>query len=474
MYDSRLITILRHIDKREYRKINDLVNSPYFNKNQQVVQLFEYLRKLAPEFKPEKLNKKEVFRKAFPNKKITPAQQNKLMFALRELVETHLAIDYVDKRPHFMAKFLSKQYVAIGINDYALKILDDAVNFLHTQPESIEKYILINNYKTTINHLKPFVYTEENIQNIQASINNLNKIYMLQKMHYEITLTILREKYNTEIEQQGMNDLWKMYQTTGYDSTLLDTFSAIVLAFKSPLTLAAYHELKQRVFAKIDTFDPIEQGYCFRWLSTFFTYVTRTIESNRVEINTEYLNLYKIGFQKKYLLHSKTSATIFLNPFIVAGVLGDIEWCEYMMANYIDHVHASDNPHVVFFASVYLNFILENDEKVVELMHNKTIFYHKNSSLQILKFYQLISLFRLKRIDQLYATIDATRVFLYRQKNMNIEYRNHHLEGLKEYEYFFKIHEDKKKLKELLEKIKTSKMPKHWLRKEIERILLSN
>ena len=194
MYNSRLITILRHIDKREYRKINDLVNSPYFNKNQDVVQLYEYLRKLAPAFKPEKLIKEDVFKKAFPNQKITPARQNKLMFRLRELLEAHLAIQYADKNPHLIANFLSKQYANIGIDDYAVKILDDAVDFLHIQPESIEKYDLINSLNTTVNYLKSFTYTEENICSLQTAINHLDKRYILQKTQYEIILTILREK----------------------------------------------------------------------------------------------------------------------------------------------------------------------------------------------------------------------------------------------------------------------------------------
>lgn len=471
MHDSRLITILRHIDKKEYRKINDLVRSPYFNKNKDVEQLFKYLRKLAPEFKPEKLIKEDVFKKAFPDKKTTPARQNKLMFTLCKLIETHLAIDYVDRQPQFRAKFLFEQYTTMGIGDYAVKILNDAAHFFRNQPESIEKYALINHYNITINHLKSFSYAEEDIHIVQTSISNIDKLYMLQKMQYEITLITLKEKYNIEIEQSGINDLLKMYGDKQHNSPLLDIFVAIVQAFKSPLSLTAYHRLKRDVLVNIDSFQPLEQNYCFRWLATFFTYVTRAIKSNRDELNREYLDLYKKGFQEKYLLYTKISATVFLNPFMVAGIVGDIEWCEHMMDNYLDCLHASDRPHVDFFTTVYLNFILGNDEKVVEIMHNKTLLYHKNSSLQLLKFYQLLSLFRLKRFDELYDTIKATRVFLYRQKDMNIDYRQHHIEGLKEYEYFFKIHEDKNKLKELLEKIKTSQIPKHWLQKEIEKVL---
>lgn len=471
MYDSRLITILRHIDKKEYRKINDLVNSPYFNKNQEVVQLYEYLRKLAPEFKPEKLIKEDVFQKAFPNKKITPARQNKLMFALRELLEIHLTIDYVDKRPHFMTKYLSEQYISMNMDDYALKILNDTVDFLSKQPESTEIFTLINMHQFDAINLKSFAYKEENIQNIQGFIKDLDKIYMLRKMHYEIILTIISTEYNLQIEQQGMDAIWEIYRNAQHDSRLLDTVAAVAEKFKKPYTLDAYYQLKEIILANIDRFHPIEQKFCFGWLATFFTFVTRYTESNRKETDVEYLNLYKIGFQKNYLLHHKISTALFLNPFIVAGVLGDIEWCQHMMSNYVDYVYDTDKPNVAFFTNVYLNFVLENDDKVVELMHHKTMPYHKSSSHQLLKFYLLLSLFRLKKFDELYALTDNMRVFLYRQKNMNVSYRDKQLEGLKEYEYFFKIHQDKKKLKELLEKIKTSQMPKHWLQKEIEKNL---
>ena len=223
-------------------------------------------------------------------------------------------------------------------------------------------------------------------------------------MHYEIILAILSTEYNIQIEQQGMDAVWEIYRNTQHDSHLLDIVATIAKAFKNAYTLDTYHQLKKTVLTHIDSFHPIEQRFCFGWLTTYFTFVTRYTKSNKRETDVEYLNLYKAGFQQKYLLNHKISAPLFISPFMVAGVLGDIEWCRYMIANYMDCVYDVDKSNVVFFADVYLNFVLENDEKVVELMqHKTTMSYDKNSSHQLLKFYLMLSLFRLKRFDELYT-----------------------------------------------------------------------
>ena len=41
MHNSKIYSILEHFDKYEQNRLRKYINSPYFNKNQALIQLFE-------------------------------------------------------------------------------------------------------------------------------------------------------------------------------------------------------------------------------------------------------------------------------------------------------------------------------------------------------------------------------------------------------------------------------------------------
>ena len=56
MEGSKLIALLRTFDSKELRAFAGFVQSPFFNKQEKVIHLFEYLKKLAPKgFPPAEL-----------------------------------------------------------------------------------------------------------------------------------------------------------------------------------------------------------------------------------------------------------------------------------------------------------------------------------------------------------------------------------------------------------------------------------
>jgi len=50
--DSKLIDLLKVLTNREMRSFSEFVTSPFFNKKEKVIRLFEYLKKCHPDFKP--------------------------------------------------------------------------------------------------------------------------------------------------------------------------------------------------------------------------------------------------------------------------------------------------------------------------------------------------------------------------------------------------------------------------------------
>ncbi len=64
MQKSSLITILRTLTPQEFREFGEFVKSPYFNKNEKVITLYNVLKKYFPGFDSGSLTKEKVFKDA--------------------------------------------------------------------------------------------------------------------------------------------------------------------------------------------------------------------------------------------------------------------------------------------------------------------------------------------------------------------------------------------------------------------------
>ncbi|KXK55425.1 MAG: hypothetical protein UZ05_CHB002000582 [Chlorobi bacterium OLB5] len=65
MYKTGLIEILSRLTSKQMKELSEFVKSPFFNRNESVVKLFEFLRLNHPDFIPEKIEKRAGLQKAF-------------------------------------------------------------------------------------------------------------------------------------------------------------------------------------------------------------------------------------------------------------------------------------------------------------------------------------------------------------------------------------------------------------------------
>ena len=61
MQNSKLIQIISTLSKTELNKFGEMVVSPYFNKNQDVIRLYEVVYPAFPDFKDEEVDRHVVY-----------------------------------------------------------------------------------------------------------------------------------------------------------------------------------------------------------------------------------------------------------------------------------------------------------------------------------------------------------------------------------------------------------------------------
>ena len=78
MYKSKPITILRTFSKRDLRKFDDFIASPFFNKDKEgkLLQLYAILKANHPIYTPTNVDRNKVFQVLFPTYTIEKEEQN--------------------------------------------------------------------------------------------------------------------------------------------------------------------------------------------------------------------------------------------------------------------------------------------------------------------------------------------------------------------------------------------------------------
>lgn len=90
---SSLLDIFRTFSKQEMLRFEDFVRSPYFNKKENVLQLFLRFKKHAPFFESNDLKKENVWKALFPGKEYNYGIMKNLIHELTKLSETFILLE---------------------------------------------------------------------------------------------------------------------------------------------------------------------------------------------------------------------------------------------------------------------------------------------------------------------------------------------------------------------------------------------
>ncbi len=93
MHASKLVALLRTFRVSELRRFEDFLESPYFNRSEGLLELFRVLKKTAPDFSAEKLDRYEVWDIAHPGKPATEQDIATEMNALLRQAEAFLGFE---------------------------------------------------------------------------------------------------------------------------------------------------------------------------------------------------------------------------------------------------------------------------------------------------------------------------------------------------------------------------------------------
>lgn len=211
MHKSSLLEIIQTFTPKELTKFEDFVKSPFYNKNKNVIKLFEEVRKHAPDFSSAKLEKEKVWENLFPDLKYNYGIMKNLIFDLTKLADSYLTetqfrSDLLKQDQYSLEAYLEKGLSKIFNNKYSSILRKTASYPKGLNTINVNRYnnFLADVYNTKINFNNLFDHDKISIELlIKRDVAHISSLLVTMLGAYNDVIA-LQHDMNVSIEDNPL------------------------------------------------------------------------------------------------------------------------------------------------------------------------------------------------------------------------------------------------------------------------------
>lgn len=371
MIKSSLIEAVRTFSPKEMKELGEFVNSPFYNKNENVIKLFDVIRKAYPEFEESKIEKTKVFRKIFHSKPYKDSTMRLLMYYLSEAVEKYLAISRFSRNEFGFKRSLASEF-------YERDLIKDYEKVINAHKNHLEKV----KYKDEDYYMNNFIYLEENLnflylkyqgkyekfltkENLESVTNNLTYYYLLRVFKFYTVSLNTMSLYNIEIDTALFQNLLVNFDESSFSSMpLIDIYYHIILSFMEPDEEKHYFRIKELIVNNNDAIDRASQIDIFINLEN---YCHRKYRVGENKFLNESLQIYRLELERSLHLDRGYMSSQFYTSAVVTGCrLEEFEWVREFIEKYKKDLKKEWREPMYYYGLAFLENHTKNYEKALE------------------------------------------------------------------------------------------------------------
>ncbi len=468
MYSSKLIDLFYSLSKTQLRALRKFVRSPYFNKRQDVVDLFDLLYKTSLENRTA-LRKEVVFVKLFGNEKYSADKVDYTMSFLNKLIEQFLVHQRSIEDEVQAELALMKSYRQLGLT----KHFNQALHIARKRQQRSKR-------RDIDYHKKDFAIEVEQYQFMTTQKRDANK--NLQAVSKKLDLMLLAQKLKDGCRLLAHQAVAKQ----GYDFGLLEALLPYLEAHPELLENPGiglyyyyyqaatreqgsedyYREFKRVFLASTQAFSTEDQRDLY---TLALNYCVRQANMGQLTYQEELFEWHRVGLERKLLTdNGKLNPFKFNNITKLALRLEKIEWTANFIKKYKNLLDPVYRATYVNNAYAMLSFARGNYAETLERLQEmdyRELFIALDAKLLLIKVY-----YHLGEYDVLESFINSFKVFL-RRKDIMAYHQEMYRNFLRIVQKLVQLPSfDKDALTKLEKEIKdTQRLPeKQWLLEQIK------
>ncbi|MEO5583326.1 MAG: hypothetical protein ABIR66_11580, partial [Saprospiraceae bacterium] len=464
MRETKLYKALVQLSRPELNKLHRFVLSPYFNNNDAITNLFEWIKEEL-RGKKTNLSKEDLWKLCFGEfENFNDGRLRKLQSDLLKLVEDYYSQESYEANPIHKAKYLLETIYNKDLEDLQSAAFKTAKRLSQEQilkPASFYYYryeIEQNIFNLTRTQLE-----RSSKSNIEEIAENLDRFYLAEKLRYYCTILNHQTLAALDYKMLFINEIIDHVRLNDYqDVPPIIIYYQILLTYKEPENKSHYARLKSLIDQHIHLFPESEKKEI---IDAALNYGIKRMNSGEVEYIREVFDFYRNSLDKGLLLvKGQMTPWSFKNIVTIGLRLKEFDWIENFIHSFNHFLEPRFQNNAKTFSLAQLHFYKQDYLNVIQMLSK--VEYNDMSYNLDSKTLLMASYYELDEIEALGSLLDSFRVYLGRNKELPAFRRKHYLTTISIVRRLAKIVSgDKKEIEKLQKEVDQTQgvVSKNWI-----------
>lgn len=404
---------MNSLSPKELIQLKRFISSKIFNQNDQLVLLFDHIRKQLLGRKQD-FTKPLAFRVVFGKKEYDNKEMLHLMSNLFKLCERFLTYVelYQDNRLQSLA--LCKSYRKRNIPKLLTPSLKKTAAQIHQTPKrNID-------YHESIFELEQEVYvslltkkrsTDTNLQEVS---NQLDIVYFAKKLRQCCTMLAQQNVYNTSFDYSIADQVIKeVEQKQLYSIPAIGIYYYAFKAQQDTENIDYFKQLQQQLVTHSALFEPTELGQIY--LMAINTGI-KWLNKGELKLMKELLELYKSGITSRVLLfNDQLSRFTYKNTLTLAIRLKEYEWADLFIHDYKELLPEGYREETFSYSLAHLRYAQKKYNEALNSLIitaiSDDVYVNLDTKALLIRIY-----YEQKEFDALEAQVESFKTFIRRKK----------------------------------------------------------
>lgn len=365
MHNTKLILLLKSFSSKDMKSLREFVRSPYFNKNKNVISLFDYLKKFHPRFDSEKLSDELVFRNVFGKDKFDYHKLKNISSDLLAAVKKFLVSEGIEEKTHLKNKILLEQYRSRSQDSLFKQLYKNVVseNESKTVKDEFYFYAMLD----LSEELKSFYSPKEpnsHFELFQEQLDNLLEYALIRFLRLYNTMLHENKQNNFKYKFNMFDEVFNFIKNRDnqHNPTLLMYYYIILLETNGKEQY--FFKLKELFESHYDEFSMYDKYMYYLHMGGFcadmYNFQCRT------DFMKEHFLLSAENFEKGTIELGKIMYLDFMNYVKIAVRVNEFGWAEDYINCFKDKL-TEEKDNTLNFCYAYIEFKKNNLDKALEL-----------------------------------------------------------------------------------------------------------
>ncbi len=348
--NNNLIKLLKAISAEEWKEFEKFAGSPYFNEGRNYIPLLKILKKFHPEFESDELTKEYIYKKLYPGKEYKATVLNSMFSRLYNigeefLIQTALKNNKYMIKEKLMISELSSRGISLKVNN----TIESSLNYLNEKPFGLFDFKNLKELKFEILNMHMSNNERDKIYDALTDVLKFTTYgYFFDMNLYYSALYSQKNFWKGDFDKtniSAINDKLNIGEIVDLiekeDPVYfipIKLFYLSYMATKFPEDDKYYFDLKSLYVKESDKFDMIFREIL---LNNLWRLSAMKMVLGKNEFKYEAFEIRKLIVDQKIISLNAPYMKIsdFRSTLVDALNVGELEWAEQFIENYIEMLH---------------------------------------------------------------------------------------------------------------------------------------